>query len=233
MNYIHHALFGVGTAALGVAVVEVLGVLQVAPAALGIGAVVAAAGSIATDLDHPKSFISHSIPSRVLRIALAILTIPILATVATLLTMPDVQGTWNLFSGLVLGMAILRWSLFALLASLGLMGLSWLLYRSLHHRGPLHSLIFTLAVTIAACATFAAFGQSWIWGLFFGWGWLWHILADGLTKEGVPFFWPFNDDRTHTLPDWACGIGRLLLSLAAFAGILVLIYLCLRPMFST
>jgi membrane-bound metal-dependent hydrolase YbcI (DUF457 family) len=233
MNYIHHALIGVGTASLGVLAVEALGAPQVAPVALGIGAVVAATGAIATDLDHPKSFISHSIPSRLVRIALAILTIPVLATVATLLTMPDVQGTLNQFAGLVLGIAILRWSLLAFCMSLGLMGLSWLLYRSLHHRGPLHLLIFALAVTIAACVTCAAFKQSWMWGLVFGWGWLWHILADGLTKEGVPFFWPFNDDRKHTLPGWACGIGRGLLSLAAMVGILGLIYLYLRPLFSS
>ena len=231
MNYLHHALIGVGTASLGVLTVEALGAPQFTPVALGIGAVVVAAGAIATDLDHPKSFISHSIPSRALRIALAILTIPVLATLATLLTMPDVQVTWNQFAGLVLGIAILRWSLFAVCLSLGLMGLSWLLYKSLHHRGPLHSLIFTLAVTIATCVTFTAFKQPWTWGLVFGWGWLWHVLADGLTKEGVPFFWPFNDDRKHTLPGWACGIGRGLLSLAGIVGILGLIYLRLRPFF--
>jgi membrane-bound metal-dependent hydrolase YbcI (DUF457 family) len=160
MNYIHHALIGVGTASLGVLVIEALGAPQLTPAALGMGAVFTATGAIATDLDHPKSFISHSIPSRLVRVALAILTIPILAALAALLSTPDVQGTVNQFTGLVLGMSILRWSLFALLASLGLMGLSWLLYRSLHHRGPLHSLIFAMAVTILACATFAAFSHS-------------------------------------------------------------------------
>jgi membrane-bound metal-dependent hydrolase YbcI (DUF457 family) len=232
MNYIHHALIGVGTASLGVLAAEALGAPQVAPVALGIGAVVAATGAIATDLDHPRSFISHSIPSRILRIALAILTIPVLATLATLFTNPDVNATWSQFTGLVLGVAILRWSLFAASLSLGLMGLSWLLYKSLHHRGPLHSLVFALAVTLAACAAFAAFRQPWTWGLVFGWGWLWHILADGLTKEGVPFFWPLNDDRRHTLPEWACGIGRGLLSLAAILGILGLVFMRLRLLFS-
>jgi membrane-bound metal-dependent hydrolase YbcI (DUF457 family) len=71
--------------------------------------------------------------------------------------MPDVQGTWNQFIGLVLGIAILRWSLFAFGLSLGLMGFSWLLYKSLHHRGPLHSLFFAMVVTIVACITSAAF----------------------------------------------------------------------------
>jgi membrane-bound metal-dependent hydrolase YbcI (DUF457 family) len=159
MNYIHHALIGVGTAALGVIAAEAMGLPQVAPAALGIGAVAAAAGAIATDLDHPKSFISHSIPSRIVRIALAILAIPLLAALGVLLTSHDVTGTLYQFTGLVLAIAILRWSLVALGLSLGLMLLSWMLYKILHHRGPLHSLLFILAVVIAACVTLAAFNQ--------------------------------------------------------------------------
>ena len=231
MNYIHHALIGVGTASLGVLAAEALGAPQASPAVLGIGAVITATGAIATDLDHPRSFISHSIPSRVVRIALAILTIPILALVATLLTTQHAGETLSQFTGLVLGVSVLRWCAIAFGVSLGLMALSWLLYKSLHHRGPLHSLIFATGVTIAACAVFAFYRQSWLWGLAFGWGWFWHILADGLTKEGVPFFWPFNDDRLHTLPEWMCGLGRGLVSLAGFAGVLVLVYLCLRPLF--
>jgi membrane-bound metal-dependent hydrolase YbcI (DUF457 family) len=232
MNYIHHALIGVGTAGLGVLAVEALGSPPVSPAALGLGALIAAAGAIATDLDHPRSFISHSIPSRILRIALAVLTIPILALLATWLTLPNATGTWNMFTSLLLGVAALRWALIAVAMSIGLMGLSWLLYKSLHHRGPLHSLLFTLGVTIVACLAVAVSGQSWAWGLYFGWGWLWHILADGLTKEGVPFFWPLNDDRQHSLPAWACGLGRGLLSLSAVVGILALIFSRLHPFFA-
>jgi membrane-bound metal-dependent hydrolase YbcI (DUF457 family) len=231
MNYIHHALIGVGTFSLGVLASEALGASQVSPAAIGIGMLITATGAIATDLDHPRSFISHSIPSRVIRIALAILTIPILAVTATLLTNPDVQGTWDQFTGMLLGITILRWSLIAVASSMGLMGLSWLLYKSLHHRGPLHSLAFAVGVTLTSCVLFATFQQPWGWGLVFGWGWLWHILADGLTTEGVPFFWPFNDDRKHTLPAWACRLGRVLLTLAAIVGILGLISLRLRSSF--
>lgn len=231
MNYIHHALIGTGTACLGVLALESLTPEQISPVALGIGAVLTSAGAIATDLDHPKSFISHSIPSRLLRIALAILTIPTLAGLATFLTMPDIWKTLNMLTALVLGIAILRWSLIASCVSLGFMAISWVLYRSLHHRGPLHSLFFSLVVSMAACLIFAAFKQHWFWGLVFGWGWLWHILADGLTEQGVPFFWPFNDDRRHTLPVWACRIGRGLLSLGSIAGILGLIILRLRPFF--
>jgi membrane-bound metal-dependent hydrolase YbcI (DUF457 family) len=232
MNYIHHALIGVGTASLGVMAAEVLGYPTINPVALGIGAVVAATGAIATDLDHPRSFISHSIPSRVIRLALAILAIPILSALAVLLTTRDATGTWNQLSALVMGWDILRWSFFAILLALGLIGLSWLLYRSLHHRGPLHSLLFTLGVTLIACAILAVLRKPWEWGLVFGWGWAWHILADGLTTEGVPLCWPINDERKHTLPDWALGLGRWTLSMVSIGGLLGLIFLRVRTLFT-
>jgi membrane-bound metal-dependent hydrolase YbcI (DUF457 family) len=230
MNYLHHALIGVGTASLIMAASEVMGAAPISATHLGVGALVVVSGAIATDLDHPRSFISHSIPWRALRIALAILTIPTVAAITTLLTMPDILQTWNQFTGLIMGIAILRWSMVAVVLSLGLMGFSWVLYKSLHHRGPLHSLLITLVVTIAACIAFAAFNQAWTWGLAFGWGWLMHILADGLTKEGVPFFWPVNDERKHSLPAWACGVGRVLVSAGAIAGIVALIFLRVRQL---
>jgi membrane-bound metal-dependent hydrolase YbcI (DUF457 family) len=225
VNYIHHALIGVGTAGLGVVAAEALGMPPPMLITLGIGALVVGTGSIATDLDHPKSFISNSIPSGVIRVALAVLVIPLVATLAAMLTTHDIPGTWTQFAGLVFGVNFLRWALIALGLSLGLMLASWLLYKSLHHRGPLHSLYFTLGVTTVACVVFWWFWLPWAWGLAFGWGWLWHILADGLTEQGVPFFWPFNENRGHTLPAWGCGVGRVLLSLVAIGGIILLIYL--------
>jgi membrane-bound metal-dependent hydrolase YbcI (DUF457 family) len=225
MNYIHHALIGVGTAGMVLAAAEMLGMPPLPLLTLGIGAVVVATGSIATDLDHPKSFISNSIPSRLIRIALAILALPLLAAAGALLTTHDILGTWTQFSGLVFGVNFLRWALFILAGALGLMLLSLLLYKSLHHRGPLHSILFTLAVTGLACLVCWYYWLPWTWGLVFGWGWFWHILADGLTEQGVPFFWPFNDERKHTLPLWICGLGRPLLSLLAAAGIILLVFL--------
>jgi membrane-bound metal-dependent hydrolase YbcI (DUF457 family) len=225
MNYIHHALIGVGTAGLGIAAAEALGLPPLPLLRLGVGTLVVATGSIATDLDHPKSFISNSIPSRVIRIALAILVIPLLAALAAMLTTHDVPGTWAQLTGLIFGVNFLRWALIALGVAVGLMLLSWLLYKSLHHRGPLHSLLFTLGLTAIVCLVLWWFWLPWGWGLVFGWGWLWHILADGLTDQGVPFFWPFNDQRRHTLPAWGCAVGRPLLSVVAVGGIVLLITL--------
>jgi len=232
MNYVHHAVIGVGTAALGVLAAEALGAPHVSPVILGLGGLAAGAGSIAADLDHPKSFISNTIPTHVLRITLAVLAIPMLAALGSYLTTRDLHGTLTSVTALIWGITFLRWTAIALFASLVLMVLSLLLYKNLHHRGPLHSLVFTAGVTLAACGAFALMGASWLWGLAFGWGWLWHILADGITDQGVPFLWPFNDKRKHALPRWACGVGRILLTLAAVGGVIGLIINRLQPYFS-
>jgi membrane-bound metal-dependent hydrolase YbcI (DUF457 family) len=231
MNYLHHTLIGVGTAALGVLAAEALGAPHLPPVTVGLGALAAAAGSIATDLDHPKSFISNTIPTRLLRVTLAILAIPLLAALGSYLTTRDLGGTLTQVSALIWGIHFLRWTAAVLFGSLALMVLSLLLYKNLHHRGPLHSLLFTAGVSAAACVACALYGASWAWGLVFGWGWLWHILADGLTEQGVPFYWPFNDQRRHTLPRWACGAGRILLTLAAVGGIIALLINTIKPYF--
>jgi membrane-bound metal-dependent hydrolase YbcI (DUF457 family) len=225
MNYIHHAIIGVGTAGLGVVSAEALGLPPLNFLTLAIGGFLVGIGSISTDLDHPKSFISNSIPSRVIRIALAILIVPLLAALGALLTAQDTQGIWLQVTGLMFRVNFLRWALIALGSAVGLILLSWLLYKSLHHRGPLHSILFTLAVASVVSFAFWWFWLPWTWGLAFGWGWLWHLLADGLTEQGVPFWWPFNDERRHTLPAWGLGIGRTVLSVAAVGSIILLIYL--------
>jgi membrane-bound metal-dependent hydrolase YbcI (DUF457 family) len=222
MNYVHHAIIGVGTAAVGVLAAEALGAPVIPVVTLGIGALAAAGGSIATDLDHPRSFVSNSIPGLAVRVALAVLAIPLLAALGALLTTHDLQGSWDQLLGMVFGINVLRWALIVLLLALGLMGLSWLLYKSLHHRGPLHSLLFAAAVTIAACVAAAAFGQGWLIGLAFGWGWTWHILADGLTPEGVPLFWPFSEVRSKSPPRWVGTLVSTLLTLAGIAGMIIL-----------
>jgi membrane-bound metal-dependent hydrolase YbcI (DUF457 family) len=231
MNYIHHAIIGVGTASLGVLAAEVWGAPRSTPILLGAGALITAVGAIATDLDHPRSFISNTIPSRLIRVTLAVLAIPILAALGSLLTTRDLHGTITEFTAMILGINFLRWAAVAFGASLGLMLLSLTLYKSLHHRGPLHSLVFTAGITIVVCVAFSLSGVSWTWGLLFGWGWLWHILADGLTDQGVPFLWPFTDERKHTLPEWARGAGRILLTVAAMSGIVGFIIFRLQPYF--
>ena len=59
MNYIHHALIGGGTAGLGVAAAKTLGMPPFPLLKLGMGVLIVETGSIATDLDHPKSLIDY------------------------------------------------------------------------------------------------------------------------------------------------------------------------------
>jgi len=147
MNCVHHVFIGGGTVGLGFATAEAFGMVPAPLLALGTGALLVAAGSNATDLDNPRSFISNSIPSRVVRIVLAVLAIPLFATLAALLTTHDFSNTWVQITGLVFGVNFLHWALIVLAASLGLMLLCWLLYKSLYHRGLLHSIIFAIGVT--------------------------------------------------------------------------------------
>ena len=53
--------------------------------------------------------------------------------------------------------------------------------------------------------------------------WLSHVLADGLTKLGVPFWWPLSSRRIHVLPypgfRWAERAVGILSTLALFATV--------------
>lgn len=67
--------------------------------------------------------------------------------------------------------------------------LAWLIGRVFGHRGITHSLVALVAVI--------ALGQApmlpWAWanlGWLIGWGYASHLVADALTKQGIPLFWP-------------------------------------------
>jgi inner membrane protein len=68
---------------------------------------------------------------------------------------------------------------------------SWGISTIFGHRGPTHSLL--------ALAALLALGQwpglPWAWlnlGWLIGWGFALHLLADALTKAGIPLFWPLR-----------------------------------------
>lgn len=62
------------------------------------------------------------------------------------------------------------------------------------HRGLFHAPLLALALVGA--------GMQWDtpWLFWFGWGYLWHILADMLTAGGIPLLMPFSTRRYAATP---------------------------------
>jgi inner membrane protein len=68
------------------------------------------------------------------------------------------------------------------------------------HRGPTHWLLTAALLTFAVTTLVRFFGwHDWLW-ICFGVGYLSHILADGLTVAGVPFFGPLYRRSIGFLP---------------------------------
>ena len=68
------------------------------------------------------------------------------------------------------------------------------------HRGPTHSLLVWAALSLGALLLAIGPGLPCM-ALAFSLGYLFHIIADGLTRTGVPFLWPFNKDMYGVPPD--------------------------------
>jgi inner membrane protein len=103
--------------------------------------------------------------------------------------------------------------------------LSWLIGAVFGHRGATHSLL--------ALAGLVALGDlpflPWAWahlGLLLGWGYASHLLADMLTKSGVPLLWPLDwrigfpplRALRFTTGTWPEGLVVAVLTLACFAN---------------
>jgi inner membrane protein len=75
--------------------------------------------------------------------------------------------------------------------------LSRLVFRSLGHRGPLHSLVAWLLITLLALPVSVFVHPA--AGVGLSLGYLSHLLLDACTKSGVPLRWP-DPTRLHLLP---------------------------------
>ena len=74
--------------------------------------------------------------------------------------------------------------------------LAWGLEHTVHHRGPLHSLLALVAVVLVGNAAGAILGLTSL-GAVIGFGWAAHLLGDVGSNRGVPLFWPL---RRHVRP---------------------------------
>lgn len=66
---------------------------------------------------------------------------------------------------------------------------SWGIGAVFGHRGPTHSLLAFVALLLLG--QWPSFPWAYVnLGWLLGWGYVWHLVADALTKSGIPLFWP-------------------------------------------
>ena len=200
MNYEGHLIVGLGSlsavllAADAIRLAPIPGTL---PLAAGLG--ITALGSIAPDIDHPRSIISATLPNYLLKFGsrlLLLISIPVFITVAS-------RRKYNFMDpGQLFQQDIFRLLLIITLGAAGLLALSRIVHTLFKHRGPIHSPVFSVGVILVVTLLIAIFIPGWWWmGLTFGWGWLSHLAADSLTPAGIPLLWPLSTTRINLLPD--------------------------------
>jgi len=177
------------------------GQIEMTPPALAIVAT-AAIGSLVPDIDHPRAWISNRIPITLAGYGLIFLLwfgfsnwyasgldasaigAPMWAAMVGF-ARPFLGGAW-----LALGLGV------ALLVLAGVVA------AFLEHRGPAHSLGVCAALAFVACIGASVAGQPWTLGLWFGWGYLSHLLADLSTPMGCPaLLWPFRSGDLGAIRD--------------------------------
>lgn len=196
MNYSGHIVVAIGTAGLAIVGGQVWGLPKPDLTTLLTGCAVIAAGAVAVDIDHPRSFISSGLPRDILDRVLPVAVLVVLFA-AMFLTGHDIKGLMSFLQA-----SWVKLTLTIVGLALALMLAAWVISGTLRHRGPLHSLAFSIGMTVVAVVVllYLVPELSWWWGFGFGWGWLSHVLADGLTQYGVPFWWPLSSRRFHVLP---------------------------------
>ena len=178
-----HLAIGVGTTT------PAFGALQMSTGGLNIMAMIpalaaAGVGSLAPDLDHPRSLASMSIP-----IALIVYSAAFLG-----------YGWYEARHPAQISLGISRmgqgwvtaaWT--ALAVGIVLVLVSLVLGALFGHRGAVHSIAAGLAATLLVAVGLAIFRAP-VWlAIPFAWGWAAHLLADASTPMGLPaLMWPIG-----------------------------------------
>ena len=167
----------------------------------------AAIGSLVPDIDHPNAWISNRIPGTLAGFGLLFLawfgfgnwyvsTVGA-ASIGASLWIPLISGSRSLISWAVLASAI----------GIVLFVAAHIVAKVTEHRGQTHSLSVGAVLTLVACVGFAVAGQSWALGMWFGWGYLTHLLADLITPMGCPaLLWPLGAGDLSAV--MAAGVSR-------------------------
>jgi membrane-bound metal-dependent hydrolase YbcI (DUF457 family) len=221
MNYEGHVIVGIGSLSAFLLAADVIGFARIpAPVPLAAGLGMAALGSIAADIDHPRSLISSTIPARLLKLGTRLLffiSLPAIVTIASARRVKLVEPER------LIQQDIFRLLLVVTLGALGLFVISRVIHKSFNHRGPIHSPIFFVGVTMVTTIFLAFYLPNWWWmGLTFGWGWFSHITADGLTHMGIPLFWPLSGEKIHLLPGILLAPARFIVLLMSVLCVVLL-----------
>ena len=158
------------------------------------GAAIAGLGSLAPDIDHPRSTVSRGIPAELFEWGL-----PLFLLVALLVGVPvsrgDFRGASQTFQSLS-SKPLIQWVLTAIILAIGLKAVSFLMSRLFGHRGAMHSVMFAVVATLIAVGVCSYLNAARWYGLVFGWGWLLHLLTDAPSEMGLPYlWWPFAGER--------------------------------------
>ena len=151
-------------------------------------AVVSAActGSLVPDIDHPRAWISNRIPATLFAFGLVFLLW--FEFTKRSVASGGSKGVGASLGAPLIDMArpLLGWAWLALALGVVLLSVAMLVAAFVEHRGPTHSLTVGAALTLIACLGFALAALPWTLGLWFGWGYLSHLLADLTTPMGCP-----------------------------------------------
>ena len=196
MNYVEHSILALSTAGAGMWLLDRtvgVGLPDASTTVIAAGLIVG--GSIAVDIDHPDSFVSRRLPLRMLR-----QTLPLLLMIAAAVVGLSMAYGRNTEAELVRvsHLPLFRWTLAVTGFAIMLMVTARLVSTAVRHRGPLHSLLFCLGVSLLAIGgALWASGDlgGWWQGAAFGFGWGAHLAGDMLTPGGVPLLWPFSSRR--------------------------------------
>jgi len=190
MNGEQHFIIGATTVGLGLWGTRAVG-LQVETETILAGALIAGLGSLAPDIDHPRSTISRGLPTELLLRGLAFLLLPVVFAV-----IPAMFGDFHSASRIFQSLSpFVQWGLILIAPAIVLIAISIIVSAFFGHRGATHSLIFAAGATFIATVICVYSGVTWWYGLLFGWGWLSHLLADATTEMGLPsLLWPFVND---------------------------------------
>lgn len=182
-----HIVIGAAAAGLGLWAAHTAGV-AVSPAVAAASVGVAVAGALAPDIDHRDSTISKRVPGKLMGQGVRLLAIP-----AALALAIAYFGASSL-SAAVLGSLdpLVRWGLILVVPAIVLRVASSLIALVFGHRGATHSLLFGAGAALLVAVVCMRFGVPPWYGLVFGGGWLTHLLADSLSRRGLPsLLWPF------------------------------------------